>query len=153
MKSKEQPVNRSAFVVTLALLLQACGDTGSKPATPAPAAIPAPAANSAAAPASDPMREGTEKLFQNPFDTDAVYLLSQKTGTPEALAVLVKRVSQNGVQYSRWLFNCTEKTAQNMGVAESIQALDIAANSMPSKSQPYEDKSKIGAIATTVCQS
>jgi hypothetical protein len=149
---KEQPVTRTLLVLSLAFVLQACGDRSSKPA---PASAPAHTGAevlAASTPPPDPMRAGTEQIFKNPFDVDSVYLLSQKTGTPDATAVLVKRVSQDGVQYSRWLFNCVAKTSQNLGVAENIQSLDSAANSIPSTSKPYEEKSKIGAIATAVCQ-
>lgn len=97
------------------------------------------------------VKETTERLFQNPYDADAVYFLSQKNGTPEALTVLIKRDSQEGTQYSRWLFNCTDNSAQNLGVASSVQALDRAENSMPSKSQKYEAASRLGAIANAVC--
>ena len=96
-------------------------------------------------------KDYTEQLFQNPFDSDAVYFLSQKSGTPQALSVLIKRDSQNGTQYSRWQFNCAEQTAQNFGVAENLEDLNKAINSSPSAPQHYELKSRLGAIATAVC--
>jgi hypothetical protein len=97
-------------------------------------------------------RETTERLFQNPYDAEAVYFISQKTGTPDALTVLIKRDSQQGTQYSRWLFNCVDHSAQNFGVTASVQALENAANSLPSKTQHYQSATRLGAIAEAVCK-
>ena len=148
--NRESTVNRIVFCIALALCLQACSDDGNNAAKSAPVVEktePAPKQTGAGV----TIKEATERLFQNPYDTDAVYFLSQKNGTPEALSVLIKRVGPEGTQYSRWLFNCTNHTAQNLGVATSIQALDNSANNMPSKSQKYEANTKLGAIATSVC--
>jgi hypothetical protein len=144
-------MSRIVLSMALMLLLQACGLGEDKNAA-RPAPLPLTPETKSAAEPRPAAKESTERLFQNQFDAEAVYFLSQKNGTPEALSVLIKRVSQDGTQYSRWLFNCNDHTAQNLGVAASIQALDVAANSMPSKSQHYETASKLGAIATTVCQ-
>jgi len=96
-------------------------------------------------------KDYTEKLFQNPFDPDAVYFLSQRSGTPQALVILIKRDSQDGTQYSRWQFNCVDQTAQNLGVATNLQDLSKSVNSAPTASTHFESKSKIGAIASAVC--
>jgi hypothetical protein len=140
----------SALMLTPLFVLSSCTKTEAPPVAvvaapqaPIPEVRPDP---------TEPVNETTERLFQNPYDTDAVYFLSQKNGTPEALSVLVKRVSQHGTEYSRWLFNCNDSTAQNLGVAANVQALDRAENSMPSKSQPFEAASKLGAIAAAVCR-
>ena len=147
-------MSRFVTSIVLALVLQACGQTGDQNFKRAetPAAKPSEVKTSSFATSGVTIKEATERLFQNPYDTDAVYFLSQKNGTPDALSVLIKRVSQDGTQYSRWLFNCVDRTAQNIGVGSSIQAVDIAMNSMPTKSQSYEANSKLGAIANTVCQ-
>jgi hypothetical protein len=137
--------------MALTLLLQACGAGGDQSSTSVPATMK-PVASVSQSGSNVTIKEATERLFQNPYDTDAVYFLSQKNGTPEALSVLIKRVSQDGTQYSRWLFDCNKGTAQNLGVAASIQALDSAANNMPSKSQKYQANTKLGAIANTVCK-
>ncbi len=133
-------MKQTSICLPLLLLLHACspgGDakdgakdhantrTSSDTAGPAPVVV---------------ARENTERLFQNPYDTEAVYFLSQKNGTPDALTVLIKRDSKDGVQYSRWRFNCVDKSAQNLGVAANIQDLDKPEDSMASKSQHYEEK-------------
>lgn len=145
-------MNRIVLCIALALCLQSCSDDKKDAVQSAPVATKPEAAASRPAPAGVTIKEATERLFQNPYDTEAVYFLSQKNGTPEALSVLIKRVGPEGTQYSRWLFDCNNHTSQNLGVAASIQALDNAANNMPSKSQKYESNTKLGAIATSVCK-
>src|SRR5215831_20695003 len=143
-----------SFILSLLslLIVSSCGDSKTS-ATPAENSAPSSAATKpeSRSAANTPTKDYTEQLFQNPFDADAVYFLSQKEGTPAALSVLIKRDSQDGTQYSRWQFNCVEQTARNLGVAASLQELEKSVNSMPSAVQHYELKSRLGAIATAVC--
>ena len=139
----------STLMLTSLFVLSSCTKTEAPPVAAAAPQMPIPEVTPDR---TEAVNETTERLFQNPYDADAVYFLSQKNGTPEALSVLVKRVSQDGTQYSRWLFNCNDSTAQNLGVATSVQTLDRAENSMPSKSQSFEAASKLGAIAASVCK-
>lgn len=146
------------IVLPLALLLlQGCGRSDDSKSAPT-ISSESPPANSASQAAEQTANDHaliandfTERVFQNPFDADAVYLLSQKSGTRRALNVLIKRNSQQGTQYSRWQFNCDAHTAQNFGVAENLEDLNKSSNSIPSAPKPYELKSRLGAIATAVC--
>lgn len=146
-------MNRIALCLPVLLLLCACEPKDeSRAPTPAAPIVQA-AQNTAPAKSGEEVviKDYNEKLVPNPFDPDAVYLLSQKNGTEKALVVLIKRDSQEGTQYSRWQFNCIDHVAQNLGVASSIQGLDKTVNSMPSAPQNYEVKSRLGAVAAAAC--
>jgi hypothetical protein len=141
-------VTRKLFCLCALGLLYACSPADQSKSPP-------PESTEAAKPAAKKndviVKDDKEKLFQNPFDPDAVYFLSQANGTANALSVLIKRDSQDGTQYSRWQFNCVAQTARNFGVAKNLLDLDKATNSMPSAPQHYELKSRLGAIAGAVC--
>ena len=153
-------MNRIVLSVSLPLsllgLLQACSPSDdaklstAKPQLSATSAATEPTKTNTANDAAI-AKDYTEKLFQNPYDADAVYFLSQRSGTPKALVVMIKRDSQQGVQYSRWQFDCVAQTAQNLGVATNMQDLNKSTNSMPTSPQHYELKTRLGAIATAVC--
>lgn len=142
---------RVVLMLVGAVLLQACDPVNRAPAPALPNAESASPVESAV-PDKPAVRDTTERLFQNPYDTDAVYFLSQRNGTLDAMSVLIKRVSQEGTHYSRWVFNCKQSTAQNFGVATNLQALDAARNSLPSEPQHYTATTRLGAIAAAVCQ-
>jgi hypothetical protein len=146
-------VKRTIFYLPLLAIVAACG-SHDESKTPVVNTVPA---KEAAKPVAENannetvIRDSTEKLFQNPFDPDAVYLLSQKNGTARALTILIKRDSQEGTQYSRWLFNCVDHTAQNMGVAANLQDLEKSTNSIPAAAQTYQANTRLGAVAGAVC--
>src|SRR5215471_8786471 len=144
-------MKRFALGAVWLVMLSACGDSkmnGAQPVAAQPSEASSSRTEARAGANAAIAKDYTEQLFQNPFDPDAVYFLSQKDGTSRALSVLIKRDSKDGTQYSRWQFNCVDQTAQNLGVAKSLQDLDKSANSMPSAAQHYELKSRLGAIAT-----
>jgi hypothetical protein len=147
-------MKRFALGAVSLVLLSSCGDSNvnsSQPVAAQSSETPPPKSEARANANAAIAKDYTEQLFQNPFDADAVYFLSQKDGTAKALSVLVKRDSKDGTQYSRWQFNCVDHTAQNLGVSKSLQDLDKTTNSMPSAVQRYELKSRLGAIASAVC--
>jgi hypothetical protein len=147
-------MNRIALAFSICALLQACSrehdNNAGQTFAPEKTATLESRAPAISADAEIP-KDDTEHLFQNPFDPDAVYFLSQKNGTAHALNVLIKRDSQAGTQYSRWQFNCVDRTARNFGVTANIQDLSKSTNSTPSALQRYEAKSRLGAIASAVC--
>ena len=148
---------RIVFAASFLLALQSCAPNDEAKSAGAKSSTSPSAAKEAAKPSTNGANDGTvakdytEKLFQNPFDPDAVYFLSQRSGTATAMSVVIKRDSQDGTQYSRWQFDCIGQTAQNFGVTKSLQDLSKSTNSMPAAPQHYEPKTKLGAIASAVC--